>query len=200
MAVHTPLLRPNEYYDRYDRPSLWVGFGAFVLFLLLEITFRSWAVSRFVDKLGGRSIVSDRLVQTEVLSAFLGVIVIDLLVVTLLVYGGLRLQGGEGGPLTTLAVVGESFLARIAVYPLHIWGILGILDRMPADADQADTVLHGIGINQPPAVLAAIAIMTVWIILIQTVGLSKGHELPVTRVGVVVTITASLNSLIVLLT
>ncbi|WP_436930176.1 YIP1 family protein [Halosimplex halobium] len=181
MAPSTPLVRPSEYFDRYDRPSIAVAF-AVVAVQAVGTAVAMWLflqrVVAHVDAPPEEKAQVQSALGGAIVGVFVGIFVGWLLLAALL-HLFVWFAGGQRSFGTTLAVTGEAEIAGIVLLPVTTVGLISLLGQAPSDPQAFVDFFERAASFSSPVLLVSSLVSTLWKAAIQGYGLGVAHDLPV---------------------
>ena len=179
MSPRTPIVDPSGYFRREERPSLKIATGIVTLEAVLTTVLVWWFLQRAfaqielstAEREAVRSAISGMIPRVFVL-AFVSWVLASAIFHVFMWFAGAERSFGA-----TLAVVGEASLVSIVMMPLVAVGFVLLIQRVPSDPDAASRFIRQI-INQDLGFLLIVGfIRTLWLGVVQAVGLSEVHDI-----------------------
>jgi hypothetical protein len=135
VAPFTPLVRPSEYFDPYDRPSMAVA-AVVVAVQALGTAVAMWLFLQRVIAHVDAPPAEKAQVRSALGGAIVGVFVaifVGWLLLAALLHLFVWFAGGQRSFGTTLAVTGEAELAGIVLLPVTTVGLISLLGQAPLE-------------------------------------------------------------------
>ncbi|QLH76688.1 YIP1 family protein [Halosimplex rubrum] len=183
MAPSTPLVRPSEYFGRYDRPSMTAAFAI----VLVQATGTAIAMWLFLQRVVAHVDAPPEekaQVQGAVTGAIVGTFVAIFagwLLLAALLHLFVWLAGGRRTFGTTLAVTGEAEIAGVVMLPVTTVGLIGLLGQAPSDPAAFVDFFERAASFSSPVLLVSSLLGALWTAAIQGYGLAVAHDLPVEK-------------------
>jgi len=173
----TPLLAPQEYFRRHDRPSLARAAGI----VLVEALATGVVLWLFMQRVIGQVDVSagERArVQSIVTGAVVGVffaIFVGWLLLAAILHVFVWFADGDRGFGTTAAVVGEAEIVGLVVLPLTTVALLNFAGQTPSDPQAAAEFFQRAASFNSPLLLLVSLVGTCWKAVLQGIGLAESQ-------------------------
>jgi hypothetical protein len=188
MSPRTPIVDPYGYFRREERPSLKIAAGVVTLEAVLTSILVWWFLERVFAQINFSA--AEREALGSALSgmflilfaaAFFGWVLASAVVHAFMWFAGAERDFGA-----TLAVVGEASMVSIALMPLTLGGFVLIVERVPSDPNAAAEFLRQAANQQTGILLIVGFIRTLWIGVVQAIGLSEVHDITLGKTLLVV--------------
>lgn len=179
MSPRTPIVDPSGYFRREQRPSLRIAAGIVTLEAILTTVLVWWFVTRVFAQID-LSAAEREVVASELNGMFLvlfGSVFLGWVLVGAIFHAFMWFAGAERGFGATLAVVGEASLVSIVMMPLVLGGFVGVIGRVPSDPSAAFEFIRQTANQQTGILLVVGFIRTLWIGVVQAIGLSEVHDI-----------------------
>lgn len=178
MAPLTPLLRPAAYFRRSDRPSLELGALVVIAYVVLSAALVWWFSEQLIATTApsAEAAAEARGTVSGLLTSLVVVLFVGWPVLSLLLHAFVWLSKG-GRFRETMAVVGESHVASLALLPVTALGFYLLLRRLPSEPGAAVTFMRR-ATSEGSAVLLGTSLATsLWRAAIQAFGLAEAQEI-----------------------
>lgn len=173
MAPRTPLLRPGAYFDRYDRPTLERALATVFVAGVLATGITWYVASSMLESLA-TSLPEHEVAEIAVLPILLNVflsIIIGWIVGSALLHVLVWFMDPDRGIGTTAAIVGESLVVSIALFPVYLAGVVQFVHDLPSDPAALQQLLGSSMLLESRLLVLISAVITIWGALIQASGL-----------------------------
>jgi hypothetical protein len=188
MSPRTPILDPYGYFRREKRPSLKIAAGVVTLEAILTAVVVWWFLNRVFAQIdlsaAEREAVGSAtggIFPALIAAAFFGWVVGGAILHAFMWFAGV-----ERGFGATLAVVGEASMVSIVLMPLTLGGFVALVGQVPSDPDAAAEFLRQAANQQTGILLIVGLIRTLWIGVVQAIGLSEVHDITLGKTLLVV--------------
>jgi len=187
MPPRTPLRHPAEYFERLDRPSVTVATGVVLLKAVALTAILYWFVESVIGRIDApqSEIYEVRSMLMNQLFWFAATVVVGWILSAAVIHLFVWFSDGDGGFLTTLAVVGEAELVSLLVLPVVVAVFYAVVGQVPSDPAAAADFLREIAGRQRPSLVAVSFVAALWKAFITAAGLVKGHRIGSDRAVVI---------------
>lgn len=187
MAPMTPLWNPRGYFARHDRPSLTVAGGIVVVLAILTGIGIDFFVGRIVDRadLTPREAAAVNEQLGGYILLFSVSVIVGWLLIGAVMHVLLLLSDADGVVGNTFAIVGESLLVAVVLFPAVLLGLLLLANQAPTDLYVlADWVSESPRRKSDLLVLLGL-VSAAWQAWIQTHGFTTVHKISTGRAVVI---------------
>jgi hypothetical protein len=188
MSPRTPIINPDRYFGRADRPSLKIAVGIVMLDALLTTLFVWWFVQQIFAQI--ELSASEREIVTSEANGMLPVVFFGVFLGWLLgsaiVHALMWFAGADRGFEATLAVTGEASMVNIVLMPLVVGGTVAVIGRVPSDPNAAVEFMRQVANRQIPILLLVGFVNVLWSGVVQAIGLSEVHDITLGKTLLVV--------------
>jgi len=179
MSPRTPIVDPDGYFRRTERPSLKIAAGVVTLEAVLTTVLVWWFVTRVFAQID-LSAAEREAVSAELSGVYIvtfGSVFLGWVLVAAIFHAFMWFADGERGFWATLAVVGEAGMVTIAMMPLVLGGFVIVIGQVPSDPNAASEFIQQTA-NQRAGILLIVGFIRVlWVGVVQAVGLSEVHDI-----------------------